>query len=223
MTTPGNDPVSRLVKGYLIERVRSLSAADPELFDRAFELYDTLESHHQRQGAGHLSSLKRHPVLEKVLGLLGPKAHGVYEAGLRVARDNEEITRRLRQRVDELGLDLSTEDGLEEATLEYERILSATVPLETSLENVGAVADAIDLGNDFMNSRNPLKRGAFQAAWTVLLPMAIRDGEVRSRVQALKDELSGDRPRLQAMSGLVRTEGPRIVREAYERGHAAPC
>ena len=37
---PG-DPVASLVKGYLIERVRSLSDADPELFARAFELYDT--------------------------------------------------------------------------------------------------------------------------------------------------------------------------------------
>ena len=45
----GADPVATLVKGYLIERVRSLSDADPELFDRAFELYDTLESHHQEQ------------------------------------------------------------------------------------------------------------------------------------------------------------------------------
>ena len=220
MKSAGGDPVSALVKGYLIERVRSLSDADPELFDLAFELYDTLESHHAEQGSDHLRALKRHPVLAKILGLLGDKASGVYEAALRVTQDNAEMTELLRERVDELGIDPSTEAGFEEATAEYEAILAETVPLETSLENVEAVADAIDLGNDFMNSRNPVKRAAFKTAWTVLLPLAVRDGEVRRRVQALKDALSGDRPRLKAMSGLVRTEGPRIVREAYERGGA---
>lgn len=215
------DPVASLVKGYLIEHVRSLADADPDLFSLAFELYDTLESHQAEAGHEHLHQLEKHPMIQSALGLLGEKAPHVYEAAVRITQDNAEITELLRARLDELGLDVTTDDGFEAATLEYERILAETVSIEDSHDNVAAVADAIELGNDFMNAKSMLKRAGFRAAWAVLLPLAIRDAEVRRRVDALKEELTGDPRRLQAMAALVREEGPRIVSEAYERAEAA--
>lgn len=215
--TTGPDPVKALVKGYLIERVRSLSEADPELFSQAFELYDTLERHHAEAGHDHLHQLKRHPMMEKALGLLGERAPHIYEAAVRITQHDAEMAEVLRERLDELGLDLATDEGHEAATLEYERVLAETVPLDDSLDNVAAVADAIELGNDFLNAESMLKRAGFRAAWAIVLPLAVRDEEVRERVDALKDELTGDPDRLKAMADLVRKEGPRIVREAYER------
>jgi hypothetical protein len=215
------DPIAVLVRGYLIEHVRSLAEADPALFDKAFALYDTLERHHERAGPEHLHHLRDHPLLDRVLGLLGRRAHHVHAAAVRVTQDNERIVERLRERVAELGIDPTTPSGWREATSEYERILAQEVPLETSLDNVAAVADAVELSNDFLNARSVLKRGAFQAAWAVLLPLAVRDAEVRAEVEGLKRELSGDRRRLAEMAGLIRREGPRIVREAYARGGEA--
>ena len=89
--------------------------------------------------------------------------------------------------------------------------------LEVGVAASGAVADAIELGNDFLNSDSMFKRAGFRAAWAIVLPMAVKDQAVRERVDSLKDELTGDPERLQAMADLVRKEGPRIVREAYER------
>jgi hypothetical protein len=213
-----SDPVNAIVKGYLIEHVRSLADADPELFVRAFELYDTLEEQHAAAGHDHLHQLKKHPMMEKALGLLGERAPHVYEAAVRITQDNAEMAEVLRERLAELGVDPTTEEGHEEATLEYERILAETVSLDDSLDNVVAVADAIELGNDFLNAESMFKRAGFRAAWAIVLPLAVKDAAVRERVDSLKDELTGDPARLQAMADLVRKEGPRIVREAYERG-----
>ena len=71
--------------------------------------------------------------------------------------------------------------------------------------------------NDFLNAKSMLKRAGFRAAWSIVLPLAVRDAGVRERIDALKDELTGDPERLKAMAALVRKEGPRIVREAYQR------
>lgn len=214
----GVDPVVSLVKGYLIERVRSLSGADPELFARAFAAYDAAEQAHHGDGHGHLAGVAEHPLVGRVLKLMGKRAAHVYRAALRIARDNRAMAERLREVLDRKNVNVTTKAGRARAEAEYERVLAATVPLEASLDNVDAVADSIELVNGLVNAKSRLKRSVVEMAWATLAPLALRDEALREEVEALKEELTGRPERLQAMADLVRREGPRIVREAYERG-----
>ncbi|MEM7244279.1 MAG: hypothetical protein AAF533_02985 [Acidobacteriota bacterium] len=217
-TRPVGDPVENLVKGYLIHRVRAHAHEDPGLFDIAFALYDTLE----RSGAARSEmalKLGNHRAFKALLKVLGAKVSRLHSAGMRIATDNRTIMALVRERLAEAGIDVEDPEQLDAATLEYERALAATVSEEDSLENVEVVAETIEVAADLMGASGP-KKLAVRAAIATLLPLVVKDEDLRTEVKRLQGELEKDPDRLRAMADLVRREGPALVREAYRRGNS---
>lgn len=212
------DPVASLVTGYLIEQVKEVASADRELLDRALELYQAVETGGLGDGStDRIAGILESGAFRVFSRLLGKRARHLAEVGLRLARDNRVIMAELRSRLVEAGLDAARPEHREAAVAWYERILAATVSLDTSLENVAAVADTIDLANDILNPSASWKATAFRRAWPVLARLVIEDEGLRVRVDELREELSGDPARLEAMAAIVRDAGPGVVRRAYRR------
>lgn len=216
---PGSsDPVARLVIGYLFDRIREVEGADPDLLDRALELYRLIESGGPGGQRPDLEGLRRNATFRGLVGLLGGRAQRLADVGLAIAADNRTLMTSLRQAFEERGIDPADPARRDEAVALYERLLAASVPLDRSLQNVAAIADTIDLANDLLNPRSAVVRGLLPSAIQALLPAVVRDPEVRRRVEALRLELTGQPERLATLGRLVRHEGPGIVRAAYRRG-----
>jgi UDP-N-acetylglucosamine 1-carboxyvinyltransferase len=212
------DPVADIVKGWLVQAVRETSGDDPELFDRAYELYALVEG----SGATHephskLVRIAETQAFRAATLLLGRRAHHLFEHGLRMARENRLLLTELRRRLDAKGIRLEEDGGRARAVEEYERLLVETVPAERQLEDVEAVADTIELANAFLNPGSRAKDKAFSTAYNVLKHVVLDDPGIVSRADGLRDELRGDPTRLAGLAMAVRAHGPRLVREMAER------
>ena len=117
----------------------------------------------------------------------------------------------------ELGINPAEPKQLADAEAEYERVLVATIPLDTALENVDALAEMVDLANDVLNQEG-LKRHAYEAAWHVGKRTLFHDPKVLAKMEEVKLQLQGDRARLERIGKLIRKVGPGVVKAAYKRG-----
>lgn len=216
---PLEDPVARLVTGYLLDRVKEVEGVDQQLLEQAMELYRLVEEGGlARRSPEEMQALRKSPVAKGLLTVLGGRARRVADLGLRIVRDNRAMMSALRERLQEKRIDPSDPAEKESVEREYEHVLVETVPLETSLENVAGIADTIDLANEALNPKGRIARRLYPQAIDAVLPLLLKEPELRSRVEALRRDLSGRPERLEELAEIVRREGPGIVHGAYERG-----
>ncbi len=215
---PPQKAVDELVAGYLIEAVRSHAGKDEDLLDRVLALQDLIT---QREGGEDLADraarLRENPLVRGASSAMGSRVERLVEVGTRVAADAQELRVRLRERLAERGLNPADEDDRDECVAEYERVLASTVPLPRALENIEAVAELVDLAADVLNPGSGLKRRMYELAWSAGKKMIFEDERVLARVEDLKAEVTADPERMPRIAGLIRKEGPKIVRAAYAR------
>ena len=219
---PPQKAVDELVAGYLIEAVRSHAGEDEDLLDRVLSLQDLVM---QREGgedvAERARALRQNPLVRGAISAMGPRVERLVEVGARVAEDAQALRVGLRERLAERGLDPADDDEHEECVAEYERVLAETVPLPRALENIEAVAELVDLAGDVLNPGGGLKARIYDLAWSAGKRMIFDDPAVLERVEALKAEVVEDPERLPRIAGLIRREGPKIVKGAYARAASA--
>lgn len=218
---PSQAAVDELVKRYLVDKVRAHAGRDEELLDSVLALQDLAE---QRETGGdpakRLKELRDSPMVRTAMAFLGDRFRSLADVGVKLAMDTQELRKVLRLRLGERGIDPADPKQLPEAEAEYERVLAATIPLETALLNVDALAEMVDLANDVLNQRG-LKRHAYEAAWHVGKRTLFQDEQVLARMEDVKLQLQGDRARLERIAKLIRKVGPGVVRAAYRRGTKA--
>lgn len=215
---PSQKAVDELVASYLLDAVRENAGQDEDLLDKVLALHDLAAEREASQGlANRIGDVRENPLVRGAIAAMGDRVQKLVDTGVKVAADTQVLRTRLRDRLAERGLDPADDDEYEECVLEYERVLSDTIPLRDALTNMEAVADLVDLANDVLHPGSGLKRHLYDMAWSAFRKRVFTDPAVLERIEDLKGEVERDPERLKRIAKLIRREGPAVVKEAYER------
>ena len=219
---PTQESVDRLVTSYLIDKVREQSDADNELFDGLLQLHELAVEREAAHDPSHrLEQVKDNPLVQGAVAVMGQRVQRLMDVGLRIAKDTQLLRTRLRQRLENEGIDPEDKKQHAAAVAAYEQVLAETVPLDVALNNTEALADLVDLANDVLNAGSAPKQMVYEMAWKAFKRTLFKDDRVLERMEKIKSSLQGDRERLSRIAKLVRRVGPDVVREAYERAEEA--
>ena len=215
------EAVDELVKRYLLDKIRAQAGEDEDLLDDVLAIHELASQHEKgNDPSKRLRELRDSPMIRTAMAFLGERFRKLADVGVRLAEDTQTLRTTLRKRLADEGIDPADPKQLAAAEAEYERVLVETVPLDTALENVTALADMVDLANDVLNQEG-LKRHAYEAAWKVGKRILFDDDRVLASMESVKQSLQGDKTRLTRISRLIRKVGPGVVRDAYKRGARA--
>lgn len=215
---PSQKAVDELVASYLLDAVRENAGPDEELLDKVLALHELAAEREASDGlAGRIGEVRENPLVRGALAAMGDRVQRLVDTGVKVAGDTQVLRERLRDRLAEKGLDPADEAEYEECVLEYERVLSDTIPLKEALVNMEAVADLVDLANDVLHPGSGLKRHLYDMAWATFRKRVFTDPHVLEQIEDLKGEVEADPERLGRIAKLIRKQGPAIVKEAYQR------
>jgi hypothetical protein len=215
---PNQKAVDELVASYLLDTVREHAGDDEELLDKVLALSDlAAEREHSDGLARRIGDVRENPLVRGAIAAMGDRVQRLVDTGVKVAADTQVLRAKLRDRLAEKGLDPADDSDWEESVLEYERVLSETIPLSEALHNLEAVADLVDLANDVLHPGSGLKRHLYDMAWAAFRKRVFSDPDVLERVESLKEEVEKDPDRLKRVAKLIRKEGAAAVRDAYDR------
>ena len=137
-----------LVKRYIIDKVKAQATVDQELFDSVLALHELAEERESDgSSAKRLGELRDSPMVRAAMAVLGQRFQRLADIGVRIANDTQALRVELRQRLEAAGVDPSDPKQAAAADAEYERTLAATIPVGVALENVGGLADMVELAN----------------------------------------------------------------------------
>lgn len=215
---PSQKAVDELVASYLLDAVREHAGQDEDLLDKVLALHDLAAEREASDGlASRIGDVRENPLVRGAIAAMGDRVQKLVDTGVKVAGDTQVLRTRLRERLVEKGLDPADEDQYEDCVLEYERVLSDTIPLREALTNMEAVADLVDLANDVLHPGSGLKRHIYDLAWATFRKRVFTDPAVLERIEDLKAEVEADPNRLKRIAKLIRKEGPAVVKDAYAR------
>lgn len=220
---PSQKAVDELVASYLLDAVREHAGDDEDLLDKVLALHELAAEREASDGlASRITTMTENPLVRGAVAAMGDRVQRLVTTGTKVAADTQALRGKLRDHLAAKGLDPADEDQYEECVLEYERVLAATIPLDTALTNMGAVADLVDLATDVLHPGSGLKRHIYDMAWSAFRKRVFNDPAVLARIEDLKKEVEDDPERLKRIARLIRRVGPSVVKDAYSRAAAVP-